>query len=221
MFICLHKSGGNVIIIKISGYFRRILLNSTVYKSIIFFYLRIPVTGFDGGFMEKKRSNFFSARNVCILAVLVALVIVLQLWGSMIPIGVAGLNLSFVLIPITLGAMLLGPIAGLILGFVFGFVVLMTGVTGSNFFTAYLLADSPFFTVLTCLVKGMAAGAVAGLLYNLIKKKNKYVAVFVASAVVPVLNTGLFILGCLCMSGTIQAFTGSYMPEYFKKFPNL
>ena len=163
--------------------------------------------------MEKKRSNFFSARNIAILAVLVALVIVLQLWGSMIPIGVAGLNLSFVLIPITLGAMLLGPIAGLILGFIFGFVVLMTGVTGANFFTAYLLADSPFWTVMTCLIKGMAAGAVAGLLYKLISKKNKYVAVFVASAVVPILNTGLFILGCLCMSGTIQSFAGNYMPN--------
>ena len=164
--------------------------------------------------MEKKKSNFFSARNICILAVLVALVIVLQLWGSMIPIGVAGLNLSFVLIPITLGAMLLGPIAGLILGFVFGFVVIMTGVTGANFFTSYLLADSPALTVLTCLIKGMASGAVAGLLYKVIGKKNKYVAVFTASAVVPVLNTGLFILGCLCMSGTIQAFTGSYMPDF-------
>ncbi len=163
--------------------------------------------------MEKEKRNFFSARNIAILAVLVALVIVLQLWGSMIPVGAAGLNLSFVLIPITLGAMLLGPVAGLILGFIFGFVVLMTGVTGANGFTAFLLADSPFLTVLTCLVKGMAAGAVAGLFYNLIAKKNKYVAVFVAAAVVPIINTGLFILGCLCMSGTIQSFAGNYMPN--------
>lgn len=164
--------------------------------------------------MEKKKRNFFSARNIAFLAVLVALVVVLQLWGSVIPIGVAGLNLSFVLVPITLGAILLGPAAGAILGFVFGFIVLMTGVAGTNFFTAYVLNDSPFFTVITVLLKGIVAGAVAGFLYNLIKKKNKYAAVFVAAAVVPLINTAVFILGALCMSGTVQTFVSSYMPEY-------
>lgn len=164
--------------------------------------------------MEKKKGTFFSARNITFLAVLVALVVILQLWGSTIPVGTAGLNLSFVLVPVTLGAILLGPIAGLILGFVFGFVVLMTGVTGANFFTAYVLNDSPFFTTITVLLKGMVAGFVAGLLYNVIKKKNKYVAVFVAAAAVPILNTGIFILGALCMSGSLKAFVASYMPEF-------
>ncbi|MDE7329653.1 MAG: ECF transporter S component [Clostridia bacterium] len=164
--------------------------------------------------MKKKKIEFFSARNISILAVLVALVVVLQLWGSVIPIGVAGLNLSFVLVPITLGAILLGPVAGVILGFVFGFVVLMTGVAGTNFFTAYVLNDSPFFTVITVLLKGMAAGFVAGMLYKAISKKNKYVAVFVAAAAVPLLNTGIFILGALCMSGSLQAFVSAYMPEF-------
>lgn len=171
---------------------------------------------FDGGFMinVSQMKRFFTARNIAFLGVLVALVVVLQLWGSMIPIGAAGLNLSFVLIPVTLGAILLGPVAGLILGFVFGFIVLMTGVAGTNFFTAYVLTDSPFITTLTCLIKGMAAGGVAGVVYNLIKKKNKYVAVFVAAAVVPILNTGIFILGALCMSGTVKTFVTDYMPAF-------
>lgn len=164
--------------------------------------------------MEKKKRIFFSARNITFLAVLVALVVILQLWGSTIPIGTAGLNLSFVLVPVTLGAILLGPLAGLILGFVFGFVVLMTGVTGANFFTAYVLNDSPFFTTITVLLKGMVAGFVAGIVYNLIRKKKKYIAVFVAAAVVPILNTGIFILGALCMSGSLKVFVSSYMPEF-------
>ncbi|MDE5722261.1 MAG: ECF transporter S component [Clostridia bacterium] len=164
--------------------------------------------------MEKKKREFFSARNITFLAVLVALVVVLQLWGSTIPVGAGGLNLSFVLVPVTLGAIILGPIAGLILGFVFGFVVLMTGVTGANFFTAYVLNDSPFFTVVTVLLKGMVAGFVSGVLFNVIKKKNKYVAVFVAAAVVPLLNTGIFILGALCMSGSLKTFVSSYMPDF-------
>lgn len=164
--------------------------------------------------MEKKVKDFFSARNIAYLAVLSALVIVLQLWGSAIQIGLAGLNLSFVLIPITLGAIILGPFAGLTLGFIFGFVVLMTGVTGTNFFTAYVLNDSPFFTVITVLLKGMIAGFTAGILFRLVSKKNKYAAVFIASAVVPLLNTGIFILGALCMSGPLNSFVASYMPDF-------
>lgn len=161
----------------------------------------------------KNEKKFFSARNIAYLAVLVALVIVLQLWGSAIPIGPAGLNLSFVLIPITLGAIILGPVSGIILGFVFGFVVLMTGVTGSNFFTSYVFNDSPVITTLTCIIKGVAAGFVGGLLYRLIETKNKYVAVIVASIAVPVVNTGLFILGALCMSGSITNFADAFMPD--------
>lgn len=161
----------------------------------------------------KIEKNFFSAKKIAYLAVLVALVVILQLWGSAIPIGPAGLNLSFVLVPITLGAIMLGPICGMILGFVFGFVVLMTGVTGANFFTAYVFNDSPVFTVLTCILKGVAAGFVGGLLFKVLSKKNKYVAVFVASISVPLVNTGLFILGALCMSGAIKTFANSYMPD--------
>lgn len=211
----LHKISRDDIIIWI--WFKILsadIFNPTVQEYNIFYFADTLLKGFDGGFMFRKKIEFFSAKNIAFLAVLIALVVVLQLWGSMIPIGVAGLNLSFVLIPITLGAMILGPIAGGVLGFVFGFVVLMTGVTGANFFTAYVLADSPFFTVITVLLKGIVAGSVAGILYKLIAKKNRYVAAFTAAAAVPVINTAIFILGALCMSGSLKAFVSSYMPEF-------
>lgn len=156
--------------------------------------------------MKIKKSKYFSAKNITFIAVLVALVVVLQLWGSSIPIGFAGLRLSFVLIPITLGGIILGHIAGCVLGLVFGFVVLMTGVTGIEPFTAYLLADNPILTILTVLLKGAVAGAVCGLLFDAVKNKNRLVAVFVAAASVPILNTSIFILGTLCMSKSIHSF---------------
>ncbi|MCD8206259.1 MAG: ECF transporter S component [Clostridia bacterium] len=156
--------------------------------------------------MAKSRSSFFSARNVAYLGVLSALVIVLQLWGSIIPIGAAGLNLSFVLVPISLGAMLLGPGAGAFLGLVFGLVVFITGACGMNFFTLYLFQNNPLMTAVICLVKGVGCGLVGALVYKPIAKKNKIAAVFTAAAVVPIVNTGLFILGCLCISGTIRNF---------------
>ncbi len=158
-----------------------------------------------------KKEKFFSAKNVAYLGVLTALVIVLQLWGSAIPIGAAGLNLSFVLLPIALGAILLGPVSGMFLGFVFGLVVYITGAMGWSMFTYYLFASHPVITFFICMVKGGACGFLGGVLYKLIHKKNKYVAVFVSAGAVPIINTGIFILGCLCITGTIRGFAAEYM----------
>jgi hypothetical protein len=54
-----------------------------------------------------------------------------------------------------------------------------------------------------CLLKTTVAGYIAGLLFDIIKKKNRYLAVFVASGLVPIINTALFVLGCLCMNNSI------------------
>ena len=156
--------------------------------------------------------QMFSAKNIAYFAVLLALVVVLQTCGGFFQIG--GLSLSFVLVPIVLGGILLGPLAGAILGFAFGFIVLMYGVAGAEPFTATLLASSPVMTVLICLVKGVAAGIVPALLYRLIAPKNALVAAFVAAVSAPIANTGLFFVGCLMINGTIAGFTANgTMPE--------
>lgn len=155
----------------------------------------------------KKAKEIFSAHNVAFFAVFLALVVVFQTCGGFIQIG--GLSLSFVLVPIVLGGILLGWVAGGILGFAFGFIVLMYGVAGAEAFTAALLADSPFMTVMICLVKGIAAGIVPALLYKLIARRNTFVAALVAAISAPIMNTGLFIVGCLMINGTIAGFTAN------------
>ncbi len=152
------------------------------------------------------KSRFFTSKNIAFLAVLVALVVVLQLWGSSIRIG--GTSLSFVLVPIVLGAVMIGPVAGAFLGLLFGVIVVAMGIT-TDPFTIFLFSENPVFTVALCLIKGLAAGLVPGLLFRVIAKKNKYVAVIVASIAAPVCNTGLFILGCLMISGTIGGYIAS------------
>ncbi len=151
--------------------------------------------------MERKR--FFTSRNIAFLAVLLALVIVLQVFASAIPIGTTKISLT--LIPIVLGALLLGPLAGAFLGAAFGTVVIIAALMGADPFTYILLTDHPVLTVALCLIKGAAAGFVAGLIYKAIRKKNEYVAVVAASLSAPVVNTGLFILGALFMSDTLTA----------------
>ena len=152
--------------------------------------------------MEKEKKNFFSAKNIAFLAVLVALVVVLQLFGSYIKIG--STPISLVLVPIILGGMLLGVWVGLALGLLFGFMVIMSALAGFDPFTLALLQINPAMTVILCLVKGGAAGFVSALLFKVIQGKNKYVAVFVSAIAAPLVNTGIFVVGGFIILDTIS-----------------
>ncbi len=140
------------------------------------------------------------------LALLTAIVLVLQLLGIGIKLPFLATPVSLVLIPITLGAMLLGPMAGAWLGLVFGLeVYIVCGVMGTDpFFTAILFAEHPVLTLLTCVIKSTVAGFVAGVIYRLFQKKNTLGATFAAAALTPILNTGIFMLGCLAMFDSIS-----------------
>lgn len=161
--------------------------------------------------MQAKENNKKVLKLVQ-LAILLALVIVLQFWGSGIKIGPT--NISTVLIPIAFGAMLLGEWGGAFLGFAFGAIVFICGLTGMDAFTHILIQQHPIITALICLGKSTVAGYVGGLLFRLISKKNTtgatIVATFVTSMVIPILNTGLFILGALLLSDTLKA---NFVPD--------
>lgn len=125
------------------------------------------------------------------LALFTAIVVLLQLLAIVSRGFGLPFSLSFVLVPIVVGAALYGVGAGAWLGFVFGVAVLLSGDAA-----AFLTVNIPG-TVLTVLVKGAVAGLGAGLVYRLLAKKNEMLAVFAAAAVCPVLNTGIFLIGCL------------------------
>ena len=137
------------------------------------------------------------------LAFLIAIVTVLQLFASSVT--VFETSFSLVLIPIALGAIVLGPMAGGILGLVFGFIVLMAGITGTDFFTATLFQNAPFITSLLCLGKGTLAGIATGLMYKLVRKKSEFAAIVAAAATTPIVNTGLFAVGSLFLKKTLEA----------------
>ncbi|MBQ7776672.1 MAG: ECF transporter S component [Lachnospiraceae bacterium] len=146
------------------------------------------------------------------IGLLTAIVVVLQ--AVAVAIRPTGLfNISLVLVPIVVGAALYGHKAGAWLGFVFSMVVLFTDAG------AFLAVNVPG-TIITVLVKGTVAGLVAGLVYLLLEKKNRYVAVIAAAIACPVTNTGLFLVGCvLFFMDTINGWAaaagyanaGSYM----------
>ena len=162
--------------------------------------------------MEKVKKTFFTAKHIATIGVLMALVIVLQMFcGS---INIANLiTLNFSLIPIVLGAIVLGPVAGALLGFANGIVILIQVILTPSGFYYIIWTYSPVITTLICIVKTTAAGFVGGIVFRLISKKNTLAATFTAAAIVPVINTALFILGCLCMTDTILIYQGT-LPDY-------
>lgn len=117
-----------------------------------------------------------------------AIVVVLQFLGGGIKFGM--FSISLVLVPIVVGSAVYGWKAGAWLGFAFGAAVMLSGDA------AAFLAIDPLGTVLVVLVKGTACGLVAGLMYKLLEKVNNTVAVFAAAIICPVVNTGVFLLGC-------------------------
>lgn len=123
------------------------------------------------------------------IALFTAIVVVLQLIGSAIKFG--QFSVSLVLIPIVVGTALYGIGAGAWLGLVFGVTVLISGDA------AAFLAVDVFGTIVTVLLKGTLAGFAAGAVYKLIEKKNRYAATIAAAFICPVVNTGVFLLGCL------------------------
>ena len=138
--------------------------------------------------MKKTRSVGFPIDKMVLGALLTALVVVLQFAGAFVKFGV--FSVSLVLIPIAIGAIVCGPAIGAWLGFVFGMVVLLSGDA------AWFMGFNAFGTVLTVLLKGSLAGFVAGLVYKLVSRFNQYTAAISAAIICPVVNSGVFALGC-------------------------
>lgn len=142
-------------------------------------------------------------------ALLAAIVVVLQLCFSGLHIG--PVSLSFVLIPIVIGGVILGPTVGMVLGACFGAVTFFAGFFGADPFTFVLIQDHPFLTAVICFAKGIAAGGVSALLYRVLRNKNETVGIWTAAAAAPIVNTGIFILGAfLFLSDTIK---GNFVEE--------
>ncbi len=129
-------------------------------------------------------------KNMVGIALFTAIVVVLQL----LAVGLRALGLfsiSLVLVPIVVGAAVYGWKAGAWLGFTFGAAVLLSGDA------AAFLAVDVVGTIVTVLLKGTVCGLLAGLVYKLLERWGKLLAVIAAAIICPVANTGVFLLGCL------------------------
>ena len=114
----------------------------------------------------KNRTN---TRWLTQLALLVAVLLVM----NYTPLGylqVGPLSMSLLTIPVAIGAMTLGPVAGAILGGVFGTTSFVSALRTPSVMSAAMLQASPVGTFITCFVARVLVGLCAGWVYIGIKK---------------------------------------------------
>lgn len=140
-------------------------------------------------------------RTLTRLALLVAIELVMKAVGlGSVPMG--PLYMSFLTLPIAVGAITMGPMAGAVLGGVFGAVSFYDAVTGASAMTGALFQVSPLHTFILCVGMRMLMGLLVGLIFQGLKKadhKGTW-SYFVSSMAAPGLNTLLF------MGYIVQAF---------------
>jgi uncharacterized membrane protein len=98
------------------------------------------------------------------------------------------------MIPIAIGAMLIGPAGGAVLGLVYGCTSLYDAITGASVMTGAFFQVSPVHTVLLCVGTRVLVGFLTGWLFRAVHRidRTKTVSYFVGGLLAPVLNTVLF-----------------------------
>ena len=140
--------------------------------------------------MQKQQSN---TRRMAQLALFIAIIFVMRITGlTRIPIGPLYMTLS--MIPIAIGAMLIGPAGGAVLGLVYGCTSLYDAITGASVMTGAFFQVSPVHTVLLCVGTRVLVGFLTGWLFRAVHRidRTKTVSYFVGGLLAPVLNTVLF-----------------------------
>lgn len=158
-------------------------------------------------------NNSVKIRKMVILAMLTAVIILM----TFTPLGYLKLpfvEISFLMLPVALGAILLGPVAGAILGTVFG-ITSFIQCFGASALGAMLLSINPLLTFLVCVPTRILAGWLTGLVFQAIyraeaKREKKHLLSFgAASLCAPIFNT-LFFMGtltaCFYQTDYIQGF---------------
>lgn len=144
-------------------------------------------------------NNKTNVRFLAQLGLLAAIEIVMKLIGlGSVPVG--PLYMSFLTVPIAVGAMTMGPAAGAILGAVFGLVSFKDALSGVGM-TGVFFQISPLNTFVLCVVMRVLMGFCVGLIFKalrLIDRKGGW-SYFIGALSAPLLNT-LFFMGYIVLA---------------------
>ena len=150
----------------------------------------------------RKRKTLVLTQN----AILTALIVLM----AFTPIGYLQLGvvkMTFIMVPVAVGAITLGEKSGAFLGLVFGITSFMQ-CFGLDAFGTTLLGINPVYTFIMCLVPRVLMGYLCGVIYKLIARKKKKFALVFASFLAPVLNTTFFMSLLLLFFGESDYIMG-------------
>lgn len=161
---------------------------------------------------ETKRGKY-TVQDLVRVSVLVAIMLLLEVTGLGL-IKTAGLEITILLVPVIVGAIVMGPATGMLLGAVFGLISFWE-CFGKSAFGVVLLGINPIFTFLVCVPTRMLAGWLCGLAFKGLNKLDKgNLWSFGAAGLIGALsNTALF-MSTLCLffyrTDFIQGFVASF-----------
>ena len=163
--------------------------------------------------MAKSKNH--SLQKITGISIFIALIALLTVICTFVRFGPFSVTLA--LSAIVVGGAVYGMKSGALLGGVFGFVVLLTGIFGWDGGTVMLLmGENALGCIIICLGKGMVAGWVSAAVYRLFEKKSPKIGVLLSSILCPVVNTGLFILGMFYFFlPTLESWAGGADVLYF------
>lgn len=148
---------------------------------------------------QTEKKSKMSARELTTVGLLTGILLLM----NFTPLGyfrTLGLSISLMMIPVGIGAMLIGPKAGAWLGFVFGATSFYQALTGASPFSSMLLNVNPVGTFMTCVPTRLLMGLCVGLVFKAVQRvdKRKTACYFVGGFFAAFLNT-LFFMGTLLL----------------------
>ena len=134
-----------------------------------------------------------------------ALLTAIELVMFLTPLGylkIGVVSITFMAIPVVIGAISIGPAAGAFLGLVFG-ITSFSQCFGADAFGTTLFNINAFYTAFMCLVPRVLMGWLSGLIFKGIKKSRagETAAAFIASFSGSALNTILFVGSLIILFG--------------------
>lgn len=147
--------------------------------------------------MKESNLKKESIRKLTLVALLTALAAAL----NFVKIPILGVSITLVLPVVIIGGALCGPLVGAWLTVIPNVIAF----TEAGLFMTY----SPVGCMITLLLKGLVAGFVSGVIYKVLSKKHSIGAVTCSAVVAPILNSGIFVLGCyICIWDQLTAVAG-------------
>lgn len=153
-----------------------------------------------GAAAEKENNMEKRARSKTLQMAQLAILLAILLIMAFTPLGylkIGPLSVSFLTLPVAIGAVILGPKAAIILGAAFGLTSFYQCL-GMDALGVALMGVSPVRTFIMCFVPRVLIGVITGYLYQLLKYKNDKVATAVTCLAAPIVNT-VFFLGTMVL----------------------